>query len=441
MSWIAPVALLGALTVVLPILIHMMGRGRTIVVRFPSLRFLEASRLLPARRTRIHDLPLLLLRAGALIAAAVALAQPLFRPEAASPAADLGVARVVVLDTSASMQRLTPAGGSAAVASQRIADSLAGDAARGGRVVRAADLRRAIAGAGAWAATQSGRVEIAVVSDFQLNAMDGATIQAVDTALGLQFVRVPVAPSSAPSSAAILSRSRQSGAKVSARIAFVGDRTDVEWTVNPQKAIASQIELRSALGSQAGASATRHAAEVIGVAESTDTSRVGVAVAFGTAPPNGPGKSDARLATRRQAGIVARLLSDPLLAPEPGEGVDQIIDGIASPSEAGKPVLTIMSSAKVGTPQAVNLLAALERSVPVAAPASELDPAVISDATINSWRRVAGDRPAVAERNPSDPASFDGRWFWILVLTFLTGELLLRRSPTYARAPIANDAG
>ena len=56
MTWLAPAALAGALFVALPILIHMMGRGRTTVIRFPSLRFLESSRLLPARRTRIHAL-------------------------------------------------------------------------------------------------------------------------------------------------------------------------------------------------------------------------------------------------------------------------------------------------------------------------------------------------------------------------------------------------
>ena len=113
MIWLNPWAWLGLLGVALPVLIHLLGRGHARVHRFPTLRFLGASRLLPTRRTRIHDLPLLLVRIGAVALAVAALAQPLVLTAKRARSLDRGLARAIVVDTSASMRRATPGGTSA----------------------------------------------------------------------------------------------------------------------------------------------------------------------------------------------------------------------------------------------------------------------------------------------------------------------------------------
>ncbi|MBL0178105.1 MAG: BatA domain-containing protein [Gemmatimonadetes bacterium] len=69
MTWLQPWAWLGAATILLPTLIHLLGRGQSRTHRFPSLRFIDAARLLPAQRTRLQDLPLLVVRVAVLLLA------------------------------------------------------------------------------------------------------------------------------------------------------------------------------------------------------------------------------------------------------------------------------------------------------------------------------------------------------------------------------------
>ena len=438
MSWLAPAALAGALLVAFPILIHMMGRGRTTVIRFPSLRFLETSRIVPARGTRIHDIALLLLRAGAIVAAAVALAQPRFRAQSSSAATDASVAQIIVLDTSASMQRAVQriggvdAATSGATAGKRIADSLAKAATRVAVVVRSVDLRAALRGAEAWAAIQSGRAEIAVVSDFQRGALDGATVAALDQSLGIQLYRVRVS-----ASPVLVSRSRQGGADVSARIALVGDRTDVEWAIAPPGAHASPIQLRAGAAASELVTATRHGAEAIGVpSPAADFAVVfpgdaSLAVVRANAHP---------LTSRAQAGIAVRLLNDPLLASASGRTAtvrtaansediahESPVERVGATVENGRSLLFVIARAPVGTAASAALVAAVERAASTAPPVSELDAEFIPDATLARWQRAPGDRPALKALNRTEPADFDGRWFWLLALLLLGGEGWLRR--------------
>ena len=77
MIWQNPWAWLGMVGVALPILIHLLGRGHARVLRFPTLRFIDPSRLLPTKRSRIQDPLLLAVRVAIVGCAAIALAQPL----------------------------------------------------------------------------------------------------------------------------------------------------------------------------------------------------------------------------------------------------------------------------------------------------------------------------------------------------------------------------
>src|SRR5690349_1911003 len=104
MTWQNPWALLGLVALALPVLIHMLSRKRAVLQKFPTLRFLNATRLLPTRSPHLNDIPLLLLRLGILLVATLALTQPLWLSATRKQSFNSVVARAIIVDTSASMR-------------------------------------------------------------------------------------------------------------------------------------------------------------------------------------------------------------------------------------------------------------------------------------------------------------------------------------------------
>jgi hypothetical protein len=104
MNFLAPLFLLGAAAIAVPIFVHLLHKERKEVVTFPSLMFLRRIPFRSVRRQRIRHWALFLLRCAALLLLAAAFARPFFeRPRPA--AAGVGGARevVVLLDRSYSM--------------------------------------------------------------------------------------------------------------------------------------------------------------------------------------------------------------------------------------------------------------------------------------------------------------------------------------------------
>ncbi len=130
MNFLAPLFLFGALAVAIPVVLHLVRRTTRQRTVFSSLMFLRPSPPRLNRRSRFEHLLLLLLRCLALALVAFAFARP-FVQEATVSEADAGLAsRIVVLvDSSASMQRA----GLWAAARQR-AEEVLGDAGAGDRV-------------------------------------------------------------------------------------------------------------------------------------------------------------------------------------------------------------------------------------------------------------------------------------------------------------------
>ncbi|MBN1418698.1 MAG: BatA domain-containing protein, partial [Planctomycetes bacterium] len=106
MGFLAPLYIAAAAAVSLPVIFHLirrMPRGR---FPFGSLMFLAPSPPRLARRNRLENKLLLLLRALALTLLAVAFARPFFREPAAGAAGEMIARRIaILLDTSASMRR------------------------------------------------------------------------------------------------------------------------------------------------------------------------------------------------------------------------------------------------------------------------------------------------------------------------------------------------
>ena len=101
MGFLAPLMLVGALAIAVPILIHLIGRQRARVIDFAALDFLLATKRRTARRLRLRERMLLLVRALACAAIAIALAKPFTSCERKGPQVTRGPqAAVLVIDDS-----------------------------------------------------------------------------------------------------------------------------------------------------------------------------------------------------------------------------------------------------------------------------------------------------------------------------------------------------
>jgi hypothetical protein len=104
MNFLTPWFLGGLALIAVPLLIHLTRRDRATPVPFPSLMFVRRVAQPTTARRRLRDLPLLLLRALALMLLALAFARPLLdRARRAAAAPGGGREIVLLLDRSASM--------------------------------------------------------------------------------------------------------------------------------------------------------------------------------------------------------------------------------------------------------------------------------------------------------------------------------------------------
>ena len=100
LSFLSPLFLIGALTVAIPVVLHLFRRRDDPVVPFSAMRFLHQVPIEQARRRRLQDLLLLALRVAALLLLAVGFARPYL--QSSMSASEAGVT-VVAVDVSASM--------------------------------------------------------------------------------------------------------------------------------------------------------------------------------------------------------------------------------------------------------------------------------------------------------------------------------------------------
>ncbi len=105
MSFLAPLFLLGGLSVGLPILFHFIRRTTRERKTFSSLMFLLASPPRLTRRTRLEHLFLLALRCAVVGLLALGFARPFLRQPQAPPDTRSGKRLLLLIDSSASMQR------------------------------------------------------------------------------------------------------------------------------------------------------------------------------------------------------------------------------------------------------------------------------------------------------------------------------------------------
>ncbi|MCC6431285.1 MAG: BatA domain-containing protein [Gemmatimonadaceae bacterium] len=425
MIWQTPWAWLGLASLLLPLLVHLFSRRHTRVLPFPSLRFLEPSRLLPTRQTRLSDVPLLLLRLLLLAVATAALAQPLWSPNARDTGG--GVARVLIVDTAVVMD---------AAAHRALRQDLDRRAEGAQSVLRipTANPSHALDGAAAWLSAQRGVPEVVVISDFRATALDSLDLAALPRDIRLQLVRV--------------GRRSASAADTAPGLAAPAD--GVYWSADlptdMREAVIRAVRARGArvLRSEPVPPSAAAAARVVLVASpASDRLREWTRTAHALRTP-WMGRTLLALAGDSMvitAGAALRVPDTVIAAPfvtivrDAQQAPLVMAAAISDTAAAGAERLMILSRAPATSLASAALL--LSASHALAAPQSadanagmtELDR--IASQTPNDARLAAWTRAPAAATIPAAATAVrgasDGRWLWVVVLALLGIEAWLRR--------------
>lgn len=409
MIWQNPLAWAGLALAALPILIHLLGQGRARRQLFPTLRFFGTPRPLPTRRTRVHDLLLLLTRVAIIAAAVIALAQPLLLTKAMQGTSDRALARAIIVDTSASMLRQTPGNQRAIQMAQQIAERFF-DSTSARAALLTGSPAHAIAGAVAWLARQPARGEIVVVSDFQTGTLDRQDLAVVPTGVGIRLVRVGVR--ALPG--AVESRSRQGDLEIIASTTQSPTSTQVDWRANGAAAPTPPGMFYALAGAAEGAAATAAAlaARTMATPLPLDSSRA-IAIVYPAATERASLlKRLAPLHTPWMVDAVAQLRRDSLVA---GEAM-----------LADRDRLVLMPLTSAASVHSAELIAGATRALSLAPRPSELDPEFVPDSALRSWQREPAATGNVVAGSYDDRS--DGRWLWLLALVLLAFETWLRRA-------------
>ncbi len=416
MRWQNPWAWVGLLTLVLPILVHLFSRRPARVKPFPSLRFLDVSRLLPTRRTQLSDLPLLLVRLAILAVAVAALAQPLWRANAGASVSK--VARAIVVDTQPS------AGDTVARAAlERAYASLAGEPGASLRIATSAPYE-ALGGAVAWLHTQPGRAELVVLSDFRREALDSLDLAALPSDTRLRLVRAPNVTRGTDTSRAMPRH-----------------RTIVRWahgaTPDVSDAVMNTVRRLGgiALEDTATTAPTDSTARIIVVASPTADS--GVAWARTARPLSAPWMGDVVYALREDSTLVTS--AESMAFTDTSIGAPFVVIAHAAnhaPVVAAAAIAGVNGAARLllwsRAPDDAIVTAALllSASTDRATVTSRATVDGVSDDELRRWERVPAALARVSSsqtRGDYDSGPSDGRFLWLVVLLLLAAETLLRR--------------
>ena len=384
-----PLAWLGLIAVALPILVHLFSRKPARTAAFPSLRFLDLSRLLPTRRTQLSDLPMLLVRCAIVLFAVAALAQPLFHVRRESRGT-VARPRVIVLDTlPTANDSLTRA------AAMREVAVIAADNASS-LVIRTDSPRRALSGAIAWLREQRADVrdgtrgELVVVSRFRGDALDSLDLAVLPTDIALRLVRTSALSSRAAATTGSITWA------TSAPAAVVDATTRAIRALNPIAFSDAEDRDRS-----------HHLVVVSPDADSlapwTRNAR----------PLSAPWMGDVLAALHRDT-TMSGLMADVTAAALPtARGADRLLLMSRAPSDGLATAALLLASSRARAPTALTG-----------------DTALVSDERLRRWERAPSTTPRTEPSTANDDFASgpsDARYFWLLVLLLLGAETLMRR--------------
>jgi hypothetical protein len=347
--------------------------------------------------------------------------------------------RVLIIDTSASMQRLTPAGERAIAAARRIAQQLARDGGTSTTIETVAPAA-SLSGAVAWLNTKGTRRELVVVSDFQLGTIDSLLIAGIPRDIGLRFLPVALPPEKGISDLVTL----EQGSEAVARITSDGARNMIDWIRRPATSPHTPaVTLLAGTAEQASVAAAAHAAMMQGAPVRQDTTR-NVAIVY----PGYEGRLELIRGARAlnqpwMAPVFARVHEDSLLVRAAADAEVLSLPAaydtaytVVARNTAGRPVvlaaaasdqLLLLPLVDAGGLTSAALIAAAERALSSDAPVTELEPATLPADLLQRWQRAPGEPRLAPGHNINEHS--DGRWFWLLALALLILETIVRRRP------------
>lgn len=421
MIWTAPWALAGVLLLAGPLLVHMLLRRNARRLVFPTTRFLPRTRASAVRFRRPADIVLLILRAGIVLAAVLACAQPVMLASWRTSRWNQRTARAVVVDTSPSVP--------ATIDTARLAEQEGQGLASA--TFRTPDVREGLRRAADWLShTPPARREIVIVSDFQRGTIDAESLGALPAAVGVRFIRA-----GAPAASAALPRILGWRDRTwEPRIALRDDAVDVTYAAGPatddadttgatnRSGVAALVTTRQPAAEAEAAAAALAGAASFGIAATGDRRAVvafaGTQHVAGELPLSTPWMLSAALDVRRSS-----------LLRETGAGVT------FAEHDGALVVHTDVRASSASAPGVIRAVMLAVRPARIADP--ELETATIPDGDLAAWRRAAGP----VERGGAVVSDgVESRWLWAVALAFLAVETWIRRGTSSARQEVHADA-
>lgn len=442
MIWQNAWAFAGLLLLALPVLIHLLSRKRAVLQKFPSLRFLDVTRLLPTRSPNLSDIPLLLVRLAILAVAVFALAQPLYVSATRQQSLNASLARAIVVDTSRSMMRPLAATKTIADSARVLADQL-GREASASVVLQTADVSSVLPGAAAWLAMQPSRGEVVVISDFQRGVIDSATVASLPTRIGFRPVQIQ-------GSSAVAATPMQT-ARTSVAATVDAGRTNAEWTDHSTSDPGvTFLEIYVAVLDDRYAIAAHDAANLSTSPGLADSLRP-VGIVFRGASETAAFIKDAKTPAVPWMGRALLAVRDNplLLSSAASESVSDTV--IAAPfavvasSSSGAPVvyaaqamikgvnrLLFFNRGNTSAITSAALIAAVSNAVAQPSALAESETTMLTDVSLKQLARAPQELSVQgrgSERKASAQAGLsDGRWLWLVALLLLGVETWMRRT-------------
>jgi hypothetical protein len=437
--WLNPSALFALAAVASPILIHILIQRRAERFPFPTLRFLQPTRLAAIRRHVLEDIVLLAVRVALLAAAVVALAGPLFVTTARRQAWDRRIVRAVVVDDVArGFQPSEPND----VARPFEGRDRGAESPALQRTFETASLPDGIRRAILWLdAVPPARRELVVASPFPIGSITSADVAAIPADIGVRFERTGTLPGTrtVPAGRLLTSagvRAREvtlAGDQTSVREAAAGD--PMTWPIDVVSSKAEQPAIDAAvaavLSQRVWAAPPDRRARLVLVEPKTAMAQV-VDGLSDVSRVQQPWMADAaaRIAGDRElraaAARVAAGLSDARFAAAPWQILASAADGrplaVAAGSANRLVVASVARASDVATPV---LLRSIANAIAAIPDLQRAEVVPIADALLQQW-----SRPSTPPASPriETVEQDDRRWLWLAVLCLLGLEMWIRRA-------------
>jgi hypothetical protein len=464
--WLNPLALFAVAAVAAPILIHILVQRRAERLSFPTLRFLQPTRLAAIRRHLLADAALLAVRAAILATAVGAVAAPLIVTATRRQAWERRIVRAIVVDSVGADLGRPP--GTEQASPLKPEPQPAGPAPYRTQQFTGVSLQDGLRRAVAWLDTAPpARRELVVFSPFAIGAITEADVAALPAGIGIRLERagtlpplrtVPGGPILKTFSLRALRLPRLHPDQADPRVRPSSGVRDRVVTLNGPQTIVRETAASGRLSWPVDIVCSPAAQPAVAAAVAAVLSQHVWASApdrrtrlvIGSDMANGPAVADATpIGQAWMADAVARIardddlnaaavrvaagVSDPRFMGAPWQTVTSAADGRPLAIAAGSPsrliVVSAASESDVVTPLLMRSIAnAITRSPDL----QRAEVVSISDRRLREWARPAGapvaPRIDVLEQGGED----DRRWFWLTALCLLAIEMWMRRASAAA---------